>query len=292
MPVSISPIFRLCFISAMHDIRWIREHPAEFDRGLRRRGLQPQAKDILEDILNLDRAWRAAETRVQEAKALRNKFSRDIGAAKRAGADIADLEQMIHASRQLEADEGKEASRLRKQLDDLLEGLPNLPAEDVPDGADETANLMLRRVGEPPRFNFAAAAHDEIGERLGLMDFRRASKLSGSRFVVLRRDLARLERALAQFMLDLHTREFGYQEVSPPLLVRDEAVFGTGQLPKFAEDLFRTTDGYWLIPTAEVPLTNLVADEILDERDLPFALPPGRRAFAPKPERLARTRAA
>ncbi|MBV8738525.1 MAG: serine--tRNA ligase [Alphaproteobacteria bacterium] len=254
----------------MHDIRWIREHPAEFAHGLRRRGLQPQAEDILDDILNLDRAWRAAETRVQEAKALRNKFSREIGAAKRAGADIADLEQMIHASRQLEADEGKEASRLRKQLDDLLEGLPNLPAADVPDGADETANDIQREVGEPPRFNFTPAPHEEIGERLGLMDFRRAGKLSGSRFVVLRRDLARLERALAQFMLDLHTREFGYQEVSPPLLVRDEAVFGTGQLPKFAEDLFRTTNGYWLIPTAEVPLTNLVADEILEERDLPL----------------------
>ncbi len=140
----------------------------------------------------------------------------------------------------------------------------------MPDGADETANLLLRREGEPPRFNFEPASHEAIGERLGLMDFRRAGRLSGSRFVVLRRDLARLERALAQFMLDLHTREFGYEEISPPLLVRDEAVFGTGQLPKFAEDLFRTTDGYWLIPTAEVPLTNLVADEILDERQLPL----------------------
>ena len=163
----------------------------------------------------------------------------------------------------------------------------------MPDGADETANLVLRREGEPPRFNFEPASHEAIGERLGLMDFRRAGKLSGSRFVVLRRDLARLERALAQFMLDLHTREFGYEEISPPLLVRDEAVFGTGQLPKFAEDLFRTTDGYWLIPTAEVPLTNLVADEILDERAAAAAL--HRRdavVFARRPGRPARTPAA
>jgi seryl-tRNA synthetase len=152
----------------------------------------------------------------------------------------------------------------------MLAELPNLPADEVPDGADEAANLLVRRKGDAPRFNFEPASHETIGERLELMDFRRAGKLSGSRFVVLRQDLARLERALAQFMLDLHTREFGYQEISPPLLVRDEAVFGSGQLPKFAEDLFRTTDGLWLIPTAEVPLANLVADEILDERDLPL----------------------
>jgi seryl-tRNA synthetase len=250
----------------MHDIRWIRDHQAEFDRGLARRGLEPEA----EDILAIDRAWRAAETRVQETKALRNRFSRDIGAAKKAGADIADLEKMIDTSRQLEADEANEVARLRKQLDDLLTSLPNLPADDVPEGPDETANLLMRRDGEPPRFNFPPASHEEIGERLGLMDFRRAGKLSGSRFVVLRRDLARLERALAQFMLDLHTGEFGYIEVSPPLLVRDEAVFGTGQLPRAADDMFQTTNGLWLIPTAEVPLTNLVADEILDERDLPL----------------------
>jgi seryl-tRNA synthetase len=250
----------------MHDIRWIREHPEEFDRGLTRRGLPPRS----DEVLALDRDWRAAETRAQEAQARRNRVSREIGAAKRRGENIEPLLQQVEADKDTETEATAEAARRRAQIDEILAGLPNLPAEDVPDGADETANLMLRRVGEPPRFNFAAAAHDEIGERLGLMDFRRAGKLSGSRFVVLRQDLARLERALAQFMLDLHTQEFGYQEVSPPLLVRDEAVFGTGQLPKFAEDLFRTTDGYWLIPTAEVPLTNLVADEILDERDLPL----------------------
>ncbi len=149
----------------------------------------------------------------------------------------------------------------------------------MPDGVDETANLVLRRDGEPPRFNFEPASHEAIGERLGMMDFSRAGKLSGSRFVVLRQDLARLERALAQFMLDLHTREFGYRRSRRRLLVRDEAMFGTGQLPKAAEDMFRTTDGLWLIPTAEVPLTNLVADEILDERLLPLRFTAGTPSF-------------
>jgi seryl-tRNA synthetase len=148
--------------------------------------------------------------------------------------------------------------------------LPNLPAEDVPDGADETANRVLRHHGEAPHFDFVPLAHEAIGERLGLMDFARAGRMSGSRFVVLRGALARLERALGQFMLDLHTTEFGYLEVSPPLLVRKDAVFGTGQLPKLEEDLFRTTDGSYLVPTAEVPLTNLVAGEVLDERLLPL----------------------
>ncbi|HXC89344.1 MAG TPA: serine--tRNA ligase [Stellaceae bacterium] len=250
----------------MHDIRWIREHPAEFDRGLVRRGLPPQGEAVLE----LDRAWRSAETRAQEAQARRNRVSRDIGAAKRRGDEIEPLLAQVEADKSTEAEAAAEAARLRTAIDALLATLPNLPAEDVPDGADETANRLVRRVGEPPRFNFEPASHEALGERLGLMDFRRAGRLAGSRFVVLRQDLARLERALGQFMLDLHTREFGYEEISPPLLVRDEVVFGTGQLPKSAEDMFRTTDGLWLIPTAEVPLTNLVADEILDERDLPL----------------------
>jgi len=266
MPVSISAMFRLCFSLTMHDIRWVREHPVEFDRGLVRRGLPPRG----EEILGLDRAWRAAETRAQEAQARRNRLSREIGAAKRRGEDIDPLLQQVEIDKSAEAEAAAEAARLRAEIGEILAELPNLPAEDVPDGADESANIELRRVGEPPRFNFEPGAHEVIGERLGLMDFRRAGRLSGSRFVVLRQDLARLERGLGQFMLDLHTREFGYQEISPPLLVRDEALFGTGNLPKFAEDLFRTTEGLWLIPTAEVPLTNLVADEILDEGDLPL----------------------
>jgi seryl-tRNA synthetase len=250
----------------MHDLRWIREHPAEFDRGLKRRGLPPRS----EEILSLDRAWRASETRVQESQARRNRLGREVGAARKRGEPIEALLDQSTKDKEAEAQAGAEAARLRAQIDEILVGLPNLPAEEVPDGPDETANRVLRYHGGPPSFDFAPLSHEAIGERLGMMDFARAGKLSGSRFVVLRGALARLERALGQFMLDLHTTEFGYTEVSPPLLVRDAAVFGVGQLPKFAEDLFRTTDGYWLIPTAEVPLTNLVAGEILDESALPL----------------------
>jgi seryl-tRNA synthetase len=250
----------------MHDLRWIREHPEEFDRGLTRRGLSKHAEEILE----LDRSWRAAETRAQEAQAQRNRLSREIGSAKSRGLDVQVLVDSQRATREAEANEAAEASGLRKEIDEILAGLPNLPAEDVPDGPDETANRVLRHHGEPPRFDFTPLPHEAVGERLGLMDFARAGKLSGSRFVVLRGALARLERALGQFMLDLHTTEFGYTEVSPPLLVRDAALFGTSQLPKFAEDQFRTTEGYWLIPTAEVPLANLIAGEVLDENTLPL----------------------
>src|SRR5215467_4853243 len=250
----------------MHEIRWVREHPDEFDRGLARRGLPPRS----EEILFLDRSWRAAETRVQEAQARRNRIAREIGAAKKRGEPAEPLLRQSNADRDTEAAAGAEASRLRAEIDEILAGLPNLPAEEVPDGPDEKSNRVLRHHGAPPRFDFPPLSHEAIGERLGMMDFARAGKLSGSRFVVLRGALARLERALGQFMLDIHTTEFGYTEVSPPLLVRDGAVFGTGQLPKFAEDLFRTTDGYWLIPTAEVPLTNLAAGEILEENALPL----------------------
>src|SRR6516162_5647252 len=249
----------------MHDLRWIREHPEEFDRGLTRRGLPPCA----EQILALDRSWRAAETRAQEAQARRNRLAREIGAAKQRGESVEALLRQNTEDRDAEAAAAAESARLRREIDGTLAGLPNLPAEEVPDGPDETANRVLRHHGEPPRFDFAPLAHEVVGERLGLMDFARAGKLSGSRFVVLHGALARLERALGQFMLDLHTTEFGYSEVSPPLLVRDAALFGTSQLPKFAEDQFRTTDGYWLIPTSEVPLANLVAGEILDESTLP-----------------------
>ena len=250
----------------MHDLRWIRENPAEFDRGLGRRGLLPCA----EQVLALDREWRRLETEAQESQAARNRLSREVGAAKKRGEDADELIREIDRNKEQEAATAAKAAELRQQIDELLAGLPNLPALEVPDGLDESTNKEVRRVGEPPRFNFEPLAHEAIGEQLGLMDFPRAAKLSGSRFVVLKGELARLERAIAQFMLDLHTTEFGYTEVSPPLLVRDEALFGTGQLPKFAEDQFRTTDGLWLIPTAEVPLTNLVAGEILDEGALPL----------------------
>jgi seryl-tRNA synthetase len=250
----------------MHDLRWIRDTPAEFDRGLERRGLPPCA----EEVLALDREWRRLETEAQESQAARNRLSREVGAAKKRGDSADELIQQIDRNKEQAAATAAKAAELRKQIDDLLAGLPNLPAPEVPDGPDETANKEVRRTGEPPRFNFEALPHETIGEQLGLMDFPTAAKLSGSRFVVLKGELARLERAIAQFMLDLHTREFGYTEVSPPLLVKDEILFGTGQLPKFAEDQFRTTDGLWLIPTAEVPLTNLVAGEILDEGALPL----------------------
>ena len=250
----------------MYDLRWIRERPEEFDRGLSRRGLSKRA----EQILALDRLWRAAETRAQEAQARRNRIAREIGVAKKRGEAVEPLLLQSVEDREAEAEAAAESVRLRAEIDETLAGLPNLPAEDVPDGPDETANRVLRKRGEPPRFDFAPLSHEIIGERLGLMDFARAGKVSGTRVVVLRGALARLERALGQFMVDLHTAEFGYTEVSPPLLVRDEAVFGTSQLPKFAEELFRTADGYWLIPTSEVPLANLVAGAILDESTLPL----------------------
>ena len=250
----------------MHDLRWIRDNPEAFDGGLERRGLPPRAAEVLA----LDKEWRALETEAQEAQATRNRLSREIGAAKSRGEPIDDILRQIDIRKDLEAATAARAAELRQQIDDLLAGLPNLPAEDVPDGPDETANQELCRVGEPPRFNFDPLPHEAIGEKLGLMDFATATKLSGARFVVLKGPLARLERALAQFMLDLHTREFGYLEVAPPFLVREETAFGTGNLPKAAEDMFQTTNGMWLIPTAEMPLTNIVAGEILDEAQLPL----------------------
>jgi seryl-tRNA synthetase len=253
----------------MHDLRAIRDNPSAFDAALRKRGLPPRA----EEVLALDRAWRTAETRLQEIQATANRLAREIGMAKRAGGDAAELMRQSGENKAAEATFSREAVETRKQIDELLATLPNLPVDDVPIGPDETANVLQRRVGTPPQFNFAPLPHEAIGEKLGMMDFTRAAKLSGSRFVVLRGALARLERALAQFMLDLHTGENGYSEIAPPLLVREETAYGTGNLPKAAEDMFQTTaisGGMWLIPTAEMPLTNLVAGEILDEKDLPL----------------------
>jgi seryl-tRNA synthetase len=213
---------------------------------------------------------RAAETSAQEALARRNRFAKEIGAAKAQGRDIAELLNRVAIDKDVQAATEQDAARLRREIDDLLAGLPNIPADDVPDGKDEHGNQLVRSHGTPPSFGFLAKEHFVLGEALGLMDFARAGKLSGARFVVLKGQLARLERAIGQFMIDLQTNEFGYTEISPPLMVRDEAAFGTGSLPRFGDDLFRTTTGLWLIPTAEVPLTNLVADEILDESDLPL----------------------
>ncbi|MDF2764835.1 MAG: Seryl-tRNA synthetase, partial [Rhodospirillales bacterium] len=250
----------------MHDLKLIRDDPEGFDRALARRGLQLVAASILE----LDRERREALTRAQEIQARRNKLAKEIGEAKRKGGDAAALLMQADQGKAEQAEAESRAAALGEELEQRLAGIPNLPAPEVPDGPDETANREIRRVGQPREFPFAPKQHDEIGSGLGLMDFERAAKMSGARFVVLKGALARLERALAQFMLDLHTGAFGYQEVVPPLLVRDEAVFGTGQLPKFAADLFRTDDGFWLIPTAEVSLTNLVREDILGEGDLPL----------------------
>ena len=253
----------------MHDIKWIRDFPDDFDRGLARRGLASMSQKILD----LDRDRRDALTEAQNIQALRNRLAKEIGAAKGRGEDTAALLAEVAKDKDAQTVLENDSRRFAEELegrDGLLMGLPNSPAPDVPDGPDESANVELRRVGEPRAFDFAPKEHDAIGVGLGLMDFDRAAKLSGARFVVLKGALARMERALAAFMLDLHTGSNGYTEVNPPALVRDEALFGTGQLPKFAADLFRTADDYWLIPTAEVPLTNLVAGEILDEAVLPL----------------------
>jgi seryl-tRNA synthetase len=253
----------------MHDIRFIRENPAAFDAGLARRGLEPAA----EAILSLDAQARAVATEMQQGQARRNEASKAIGQAmaakdsERAEAlkvEVAALKDRLPA---LEAQDRE----LAGQLSDRLLSLPNLPADDVPEGPDETANVEEMRWGGPRVFDFAPQDHADFGPALGL-DFESAAAMSGARFAALRGGMARLHRALAQFMLDRQTEQNGYEEVNPPLLVRDEALIGTGQLPKFADDLFRTTDGRWLIPTAEVSLTNLVRDQILAQADLPIRL--------------------
>jgi seryl-tRNA synthetase len=250
----------------MFDIKWIRDNPEVFDRGLKRRGLEP----LSGQILRLDKEWREFQTQAEQLQAERNKLAKEIGSAKAKGGDTAALMRLVAESKEKQAVLEAEATRLREAIDAALAPIPNLPASDVPEGRDAASNKLVREGGKPPQFPFKAKDHVALGEALGLMDFERAVKISGSRFVVLSGGLARLERALAAFMLDLHVKEFGYTEVSPPLLVRDEAAFGTGQLPKFAEDLFKTTTGLWLIPTAEVPLTNLVRDEIIEQARLPL----------------------
>ena len=249
----------------MLDLKWLREEPDALDRALARRGLPPVAALLRER----DAAIRALQTELQERQARRNALSKEIGRARAQGGDAdALIEEVAALKSRIQADEELLRERAA-EFDAELAGIPNILADDVPDGADESANVELRRWGEPPLFDFAPKEHDEIGAALG-MDFARAAKLSGARFVTLFGPLARLERALAAFMLDVQTTEHGYTEVAVPLLVRDHVLFGTGQLPKFAEDQFRTTTGHWLIPTAEVALTNLVADEILDAEALPL----------------------
>jgi len=253
----------------MHDIRFIRENPAAFDAALARRGLDP----LSAGILAVDERSRAIKTELQQGQARRNEASKAIGQAMAAKdvdkaeslkAEVAALKDRMPA---LEAEDRETGEALQA----MLAAIPNLPANDVPDGDDEACNVEIGRWGEPRHFPFTPQDHADFGPALGL-DFEGAAALSGARFAALRGQMARLHRALAQFMLDRQSGENGYEEVNPPLLVRDEALFGTGQLPKFAEDLFRTTHGRWLIPTAEVSLTNLVREQIVAAESLPMRL--------------------
>lgn len=249
----------------MHDLRFIRDQPAAFDAGLQRRGLEPFSAQILQ----LDTERRAAQSARDDMQHRRSDVSKLIGAAKKEGRAADDLIAEVQSLKDRMAEAEAEERRAGAALRELLETLPNLPAPDVPEGEDENDNREERRVGDVPAFDFAPKEHFELGEALGMMDFESAAKMSGSRFVILSHALARMERALGNFMLSLHTGTFGYTEISPPVLVRSDALYGTGQLPKFAEDLFRTEEDYWLIPTAEVPLTNLVAGSVLDAEELP-----------------------
>jgi seryl-tRNA synthetase len=297
----------------MYDIKWIREHPAEFDRGLQRRGLAPQSQGLLQ----LDERRRAAITQFEQAQARRNAASKEIGDAKKnkdeaaAGKLMAEVTELKDKLGRLEAD----AKAAEQELNGLLATIPNLPAADVPDGKDENDNVQKSEWGSKRDYGFKPKQHFELGEALGQMDFETAARISGARFVVLKRGLARMERALGQFMLDLHTTEHGYTEVNPPLLVKDDTMFGTAQLPKFMDDQFLASrtitraemlhdaltyataadkdefkrgeitleglvdrvvqrapskEDFWLIPTAEVPLTNLVRESIVEEDALPM----------------------
>ena len=254
----------------MHDLKALRDNPAHYDASWALRGLSAQTPAILE----IDSRLRTAMTKRMEAEAVRNSASKAIGAAKaqkneaeaaRLMAEVADAKATIEQSSQIEA-------VAQAQLDAIIQALPNLPDLGVPEGEDEAGNVVVKHWGTPPQFPFVPKDHVAIGEAVGGMDFEGAARISGSRFVVLSGQIARLERALGQFMLDQHTQYNGYQETSAPVLVRDHALFGTGQLPKFEEDLFKTTDGRYLIPTSEVSLTNLVREQILDEERLPLRL--------------------
>ena len=251
----------------MHDIRFIRENPDAFDAALKRRKLPPMASEILE----ADSNRRSLQAKIQEMQSRRNQTSKEIGALKAKGGDanalIAEVNEIKANMPALENEEAK----LADKLDTWLLELPNILDASVPDGDDETQNELIRTIGDLPQFLFTPKDHVALGEGLGQMDFALGAKLAGARFVVLSGQLARLERALATFMLDTHTTEFGYVETLPPALVNSQTMTGTGQLPKFAEDLYQTDDK-WLIPTAEVPLTNIVADEIINGAALPLRM--------------------
>ncbi|MCE9507092.1 MAG: serine--tRNA ligase [Alphaproteobacteria bacterium] len=259
----------------MFDLKLIRETPGFFDSGWKRRGLEPQTPKIIE----MDEKRRALLTEAQELQSKRNEASKQVGILMSkgivgtfgGGSVTASLMQEVAGYKDRIATLEEEEKKTGDELNDFLSRLPNIPDETVPDGASEKDNKEVRKIGAPKLLN-SAKEHFDIGEGLGGMDFETAAKMSGSRFVLLKSGVARLERALAQFMLDTHTQEHGYTELSVPLLVRDEALYGTGQLPKFAEDLFKTNTGHWLVPTSEVSLTNTVMDSIVDIGDLPLRL--------------------
>jgi seryl-tRNA synthetase len=249
----------------MHDIRAIRENPGQYDANWARRGLSAQSPAILK----LDEEVRGVKTELQKLQSERNEKSGQIGKIKKEGGNAdAIMAEVAALKDKMTALEAKE-SEVGEKLNVLLSSIPNQLADDVPAGKDESANKEMRKSGEPKKGSNAAKDHADIGLGLGMMDFETAAKMSGSRFTILNAGLARLERALAQFFLDTHTQEHGYTEVSAPLLVNDKTMYGTGQLPKFADDQFKTTRGDWLIPTSEVPLTNIVAEMIVDEESLP-----------------------
>ncbi len=250
----------------MHSLELIREDPERFDRDLVRRGLDPASTSVLA----LDLRRRKLVSALQEMQAERNKVSKEVGTRKGRGEDAGDLLERMGALKKEIPGLEEQVREADVEIHGKLAELPNRLSPDVPPGEDESANKEFRRWGEPPKLGFEPQDHVALGEGLGLMDFESSARMSGARFVTLLGPLAQLERALGNFMIDLQTGEHGYREVSPPSLVRKQALFGTGQLPKFTEDLFRTTDGRWLVPTAEVPLTNLVAEKVLEEGVLPL----------------------
>lgn len=255
----------------MFDIKNIRQDPEDYDYGWKRRGLEPQTPVLLD----MDEKLRSIKTELQELQHKRNEKSRKIGEIKKQGGDAEQTVQEVSALKSQMIKLEEEQKTLEESLYQHLSALPNMLCDDVPDGQDENDNKVLRHSGE---INIKSGPdHVEIGEKLGLVDFETAANMSGARFTILKGALAKLERAIAAFFLDTHTKDHGYLEVSPPLMIKDKAMFGTGQLPKFADDQFRTTRGDWLLPTAEVPLTNMVADKILAEEDLPMRL----TAFTP-----------
>ncbi len=257
----------------MHDLKWIRENPDALDAALARRG----AAAVSATVLDLDKRHRATTTELQVLQSRRNDVSKQIGGVKAKGGDAAPLMAEVAEIKDKMTALEEEEKLLGEKVKSLLLTIPNILLPVVPDGRDESANVVVRSWGTPREFNFSPKEHADLGAALGLMDFDQAAIMSGARFVVLKGALARLERAIAQLMLDTHTTANGYTEVNPPLLVRDVALTGTGQLPKFGADLFQTTAGLYLIPTAEVSLTNLVAERILDGATLPLRM----TAFTP-----------